>query len=390
MTILNFLRYLRNFIIVRVDNGFTERFINLCSKEKISLWNIEYHNDGIIAGMYANDFNRLRKIRKKSGVNIRIIKKCGALYSYRKHKRRRVLIFGMLVCIVMMFIMNYFVWSISINGSDNLSSEQIMSAVNEAGLKTGVFVPMFNESEAQRKVINFFDGKIIWMSVNIKGSRATVNVRDYIKPEEEKEHEKIPCNYMADFEGILLNAETYTGEQKAFSGDSVKEGSLLISGIYENTDGSVNYIATDGNFTAIRKRSLSVDYKEKVAFEKLSVQNKILTVEFFHLKAPPVLFKRSKEESFISYDKYISFKGEKLPIGFRKIVNQSKINTPPAKVPLIYFVDSFTSKEYESLLNSRILSSDYKITKNQESFRINGNYDCIDYIGKKVIIVKEN
>ena len=73
--LLDIYRFLRSYIIISVQGGFPERFLNLCGKEKIYLWDVEYSSGCVTAKIGCRDFPRLKAIRAKSGVKIKIKEK---------------------------------------------------------------------------------------------------------------------------------------------------------------------------------------------------------------------------------------------------------------------------------------------------------------------------
>ena len=390
MRILHLFRFLKSYVLIRVKNGFTERFINLCSQNRIPIWNVAYHSDGITANISATDFKKLRKIRKKAGVDIKIIEKTGITFLLRKNRCRYGIIYGAVFSLIAMFVMNLFIWDIDVSGSVNLSKEQVRSVAEELGLRVGAFSPLFDESDAARKAVGLLNGKIIWMSINIKGSKASVEVRDYVENINNDKTDNAPCNYIADFEGILTGTRTFSGEQKAFIGDTVKKGSLLISGICENTDGSVSYIQSDGEFTAQHNKRISVKYSLSDNYKKIIPEDEYCVLEFMHIKIPTSYCEFTKNPNKLSYTKYLSNNNRNLPVGIKKtVVTQTKEDNYNS-LKLIDFIDNFTQKEYRDFADSLITDSNYNIYRNEMNFEIICDYDCIDYIGTKTKIIKEN
>lgn len=389
MSIINIFRYISGFVRVRIEKGFTERFFNLCNLKGIPLWDVEYEAKGIFLKLYAADFKKLRKIREKSGVTIHIVEKKGLKFLLKRNSNRKGLIAGMIISIIFMFTMNMFLWSIEVTGTNSMSSEQIKEAAEKLGLHTGMFVPAFDEGEASRRAVNHFDGKVSWMAINIKGSRATIEVRDYIE-KNELQQSREPCNFIADSDGILISTNTFSGEQKAFSGQSIKKGSLLISGVYENTDGSVSYIHSDGLFSALVNSNSEKSYPTKLQFLRKAQESEYYVAELLHMKLPlsyKALFRTDNE---ISYKSHLTCCDNELPFALRKTVTFDENQECYEAVPLIFCIDDFTLCEYNKFSMSRILKGNYDISVSKEEAYIGCSYKCIDFIGEKVEILKEN
>lgn len=389
MNIINIYRYLYGFVRIRIERGFTERFFNLCNIKGISLWDVEYGDKGVSLNIYASDFSKLRQIREKSGVTIKIIYKKGLYFFYKKHKNRTALFVGMAFTILFMFVMNMFLWNIEVTGINSLSDEQITEVTEKLGLRIGMFVPTFDENEVSRMAVNYFDGKISWMAINIKGSKATIEVRDYIEKEDKKRGEE-PCNFISDYDGIIINTNTFSGEQKAFPGQTVKKGSLLISGVYENTDGSTNYIHSDGLFSAMINRSFKKNYPSENTFFHVNPEKEYHIIELMHLKFPLSYNAFFKTKNELSYSSHLTFEESKLPFTIKKTAILNEEYPEKERLPLVFCIDDFTSSEYKTFSMSEILKSDYIISISNTGISITCNYKSIDFIGKKVPIKKEN
>ncbi len=388
MSFMLLFRYFKSFAVIKVYDGFTERFVNLCSRERIQLWDVTYEAKCIKAKVYCKDFKKLKAIRKKSGTKIKVLEKHGLTYLYRKHKERRFLISGLVVSVLIMLLLNMFIWNIEVIGSETLSKSQILEVTEKLGLKTGTFAPFFDCNQAGREAVNNFDGRISWLAINTKGSKATVEVRDFEK-KEEISVDKMPCNYIADFDGLIVDAYTFSGVQKAVSGSSVKRGNLLISGVSENEDGSISYLHSDGIFTAVHNRNSEKSFTIKKQVKIPDEINIYYSIYFFGISIPLDLKSASYNGEKLSYTCQPNFSGNALPVGIKKNVVY-KFKQAETDHKALNIVDAFSTQEYSQLKNSRIITFDYEINSTRKNYSVTANYKCIDFIGEKSEIVKEN
>lgn len=389
MSILDIYRYLRNYITVSISGGFTERFINLCNKENIYFWDSVYKNGELKVNMYCKDFRRLTAIRRKSGVRVKIIKKIGLLFWIRENRKRKALAVGMLCALITMTVMNNFVWSIDIVGTESIGKNEVIEIIKSTGLDYGTFVPAFDEAEAGRTAVNLSDGKILWLSVNIKGSKATVEVRDYVNGEKEEKEDK-PCNIVADFDGVILSSYTHSGICVAHNGTAVKKGDLLISGIAENENGAVDYLCADGEITALRTVNNESIFKHDTTSSTLNQRKCTYRLKLFGLDIPLSLNLVPKDSKTVSYTKYLTFDNNLIPIGIEKLISYQSEKNSTSGATTVESVDRFTCNEYISLKNSTIVKADYVISSAENKLTLSGKYDIIDFIGEKSAIIKEN
>ena len=384
--ILFIYRYFKGYLKICISEGFPERFLNLCHKNRIYIWDTTYNNSCIEAKIYCRDFFKLNTIRKKSGVKIKIEEKHGFHFSLRKVKKRQVMIYGLVISIVLMLLMNQFIWNIEVNGNKNISDKEILSIAEKLGLKYGTFVPYFDDERAGREAVNHFNGKALWASINIKGSKAIIEIREYEDISEAPENDE-PCNLVADFDGIILSAEAYSGALSTICGNAVKKGDLLISGISENSDGTVNFHNASGKLTAYHKSGLESVYKNEFSVKKIYRFSECSFLNLFSIKMPLSL---KKAGNLLNYSKWLEIDNKTLPFGFAKKVD---FDTREILLPcnnVIYHIDNFTAEEYEKYKNTLILNKKYKITSDKNGLSVKSEYECIDFIGKKREILKEN
>lgn len=74
---------------IRVTGREPERFFNLCGHHNITLWDVTEHKGCFEMSLLPEDFFRLLPIRRKSGVRIRIQKKQGLPFFYRRSLKRK-------------------------------------------------------------------------------------------------------------------------------------------------------------------------------------------------------------------------------------------------------------------------------------------------------------
>lgn len=382
---LNFYRYIRNYLTISAQGGFSERFLNLCNKNKISIWNLNFNKNGFTANVYGKDFSRIRHVARKSGVSLKIISKSGLHFSLHKHRKRKGLLIGAIFALFFMLLMNLFVWEIEITGSENISREKVMSVIKKVGLEYGTFSPAFDRIDASRNAINIFDGDILWMAINIKGSKATVEIREMKKAVSDNSNTN-PSNLMADFDGILIQTETHSGVQNAYSGELVSKGEILISGIYENEDGSTMYQHSEGCFSALHQKTLEKNYNDELEFKAFSEEKICNAFDAFGIRIPlsHILF---SDNHIYSYNSNLTYANKPLPFYVVKHFTAEYKKCNESILGKLYYIDAFTVNEYEKMKNTLIINRKYTLTNTEGIYNINCDYKCIDYIGKSVPII---
>ena len=386
--LLDLYRYLRGYLIISVSKGFPERFLNLCNKERLYLWDVIFRDNYITAKIYCKDFFRLKVIRRKSGVKIKILNKCGFIFFLKEKAERKVLLAGLTASLLVMFILNQFVWVIEINGTEKISKTEILESVNALGLDYGAFARNFDENKAGRDIVNHSDGRILWAAVNIKGSKAFVEIREA----EEKQHKNqknTSCNIVADFDGVILSNETYSGTSCVSSGNAVRVGDILISGISENSDGSVNFHSADGKLSALHSTIEENVFPCNISVMKYSdeCRHKAVTIFGFDIPISAKDFASFSKE--LEYNRYLDITDYFLPFGVTQKIGASE-KEESVKNEMLYIINCFSKSEYDRFKNTLVLSSEYEFSIESDCYNIKGEYECIDFIGKKIDILQEN
>ena len=72
------LKYILGYVRISVEGYYIERFINICTNNKIMIWNIKKDkNAKIYLNIGTNDFREIINIAKKVKCKVKIIKKKG-------------------------------------------------------------------------------------------------------------------------------------------------------------------------------------------------------------------------------------------------------------------------------------------------------------------------
>ncbi len=113
--------YVKGYLRIEIEGFYTERFLNICTKEKIDLWQIKRKNSSIVeTNILLKDFKRLKSISKKTKSRIKIKSKNGVPFIVKKYKNRKVFIFLFFLLILSIISLSRFVWNIEITGNKTI------------------------------------------------------------------------------------------------------------------------------------------------------------------------------------------------------------------------------------------------------------------------------
>ena len=383
MLLLKILRFFIGYVYFTAEGGFAERFLNLCNKENIHIKDAELYGNNLKGCVAAGKYKKIHKIAVQSGVKLKSQRKYGLVFSLRKHKKRVALFTGFIYIIFFLVYTSSFIWTIDVAGAERISDAEVIKACETLGLKEGVLKRSLDTNELSRLLIMELSGKVSWISVNVKGTKATVELRDYAKWKEDTTYGK-PSNIVADFDGLLMTLEVYNGVKIAKEGNGVKKGDLLISGIAENRDTSSQLMEARGRITALHSASTETVQKD-MKLKRYTYTEKIKILGLFGLRIPMGYFKE-KEEMFDEFEnkKSLYYGKSKIPLSVSTVSRAYyKTDMSDADYSLYTCADIHTIEMYEKFKNTLLLSSESRIENKQGKITIKTTNECVDFMGVK-------
>ena len=255
------LTWLKGYLILKVKGISCDRFINLCMKNNLNLWNICEDNNCRTFRISAKSSKDLEQYIKKSGVELEILNKKGLPYIFYRYKKRKIFLLGLLLFIGLIYSFSFFIWDINITGEEIYTDEQIIKKLKEYDIKLGTPKSKINCSTLEKMLRDDYED-IAWISCELKGTRLNISINETILPENIKENEK-PCNIIAVKDGIITDIYVESGTKVMNKGDEVKKGDILITGainLYNDYDELIetSYVPANGEIYAI----VSYDYND--------------------------------------------------------------------------------------------------------------------------------
>lgn len=243
--------YLRGYVIIIVEGYFIEKFINICTRRQIPLWDVRVQKEQLLT-MKTNikGFKLIRPVAKKAGCKVRLLKKIGLPFLFNRYRRRKAFFAGAALFIALIYVMTSFVWSVEIKGNSRLQTEQLTQALARNGIRTGILKYGIDTDRAVTGMMLEI-GDISWISIVVKGTKVKVDLRERIEvPQIVPRH--IPCDIIAEKDGIIKQVIATAGVEAAGEGDTVRRGQVLISGSIplKGQDKSVKLVHAMGTVTA--------------------------------------------------------------------------------------------------------------------------------------------
>ena len=307
---------------------FPERFLNLCAKENILVWNPKVNVNEISGYMRINDYKRIHKIAKKSCMRIKITKRVGLPFLLNRYRHRYGIPIGAVLFFIIIWYLSGFVFNISINGNITADKKEVLSSLKNCGVYLGQRTSNIDaELTRQKFLIN--NPEFSWAALNIKGSYITVELAQTTE-KNEKSDDKEPCNIIAKNDGKIIKIKAYEGKPAVSVGEAVTKGDLLVSGVIELTDKTTKFVHSNAEVTAQTRHSLKVfvpfDNFEELTDEK-TIKRSVLSIA--NIDIPLFLGEISKPYKVKYKTKNYCFFGKELPIkkttAYFKKISKKKI-----------------------------------------------------------------
>jgi len=229
--------FLRGSCRFSASGDFPERFLNLCARADMGLWDISREDNGITARIIAGRYRRLLPYARRCGVKLKVHRRFGLPFRLTPYRRRPGMPLGFLLFCGMIWFLSLFVWSVRMPALSPEVSEKTSAALEDMGVRVG---SLRSEIDGNRMSIELQlrVPELTWAGISTYGSCITVEAKEY-EPVAARTEPGQPCNLTAARDGIIVSIEPLRGSVEVKKGDAVVKGDLLVSGVVEHLDGTV-------------------------------------------------------------------------------------------------------------------------------------------------------
>lgn len=257
--------FARGLVLISITGRRPERVLNLFSAAGIYFSDLEKKDEiTLTLRVYRRDLAAARRIVSRAYCDAEIMAETGAPKLLRRLKKRYALFVMPLVCVFAALIFSLFIWEIEITGNVTVPDAQILSALADQGVRIGSFGLSIDREILRSEVIAAVP-KLSWLTVNVKGCRAEVIVREKVDAPELVNSDR-GADIIASRTGLISEMNVFAGAPKAQKGDTVLKGEVLISGTLNSLSGKVRRVHALGEVQARTWYEIS----EKIPLEYIS------------------------------------------------------------------------------------------------------------------------
>lgn len=234
---------------VRVLSPEPAQFVDGCVKMDIPLRDLHCEDENtIMFRMRARDFKRMKPIARRTGSRMHVTGRAGLPFKTARLRGRFIFAAGGLFLFLSFFLMTSFIWRIEVVGAETIDERAIERNLAELGISRGALIYGVNISKIVNEMRLRFPA-LSWFTVNIRGSRAEVLLRERVEPPKIVPA-NVPCDIIAAKSGVITEMRVYKGEQAAFEGHTVSKGQILVRGHSVTSNGVERFLHSSADVYA--------------------------------------------------------------------------------------------------------------------------------------------
>ncbi|MBE6638733.1 MAG: hypothetical protein E7616_04670 [Ruminococcaceae bacterium] len=336
------------------------------------------------------DGERLKILFKKYTIPFTVQKEQGMFLLFRRTKKRPGLYLGLILFFALLMLSTQFVFDIRIEGNEILTDGEILSELAAQGFTSGSYLPPIDMEVLCNRVV-LHSEKISWISVNMLGTVACVQVKERSEKTELPPKEGLSC-LVASRDGVIVGFDCTTGTAAVNVGQTVRKGQMLVSGVTDTELGSY-YGSSAGAVRARTERAFSITIPKTeeltVGYDRRVMQKSIIffgkTIKLFtkggNLPSTCDTIKTESKQASLSPSLL-------LPIFVRTVYSETPIyeQVTHSEEEARRLAMEKLSGEIEALSQCRILSTSSNWQESEGGYTLTVKMTCIENIAEKVTI----
>ncbi|MBQ7379524.1 MAG: sporulation protein YqfD [Clostridia bacterium] len=262
---MNLAYFLLGYAVLRIERAYAEQVLNLCMHHGL------VYLDGGSDAAYLRlcqrgvQARKLCSLMEHAGVPYTVEKRGGIPQLIKRLAVRPGILLGAVCAIGILIASECFVFDIRVSGNSTLTASAVKQLLAEQGFTIGTFIPSVDTDQLENRVMIASD-QIAWLSVNIKGNVANVELIEQKLPDPVSVLR--PAHVVAKCSGEVVRVEMYRGNVLVAAGKQVKAGEILIAGVYDSQVHGFRFTRASGKVFARTVHEFEVfvpyEYEKKV------------------------------------------------------------------------------------------------------------------------------
>lgn len=312
--IWSMIRYIKGYLLIRVEGYSPERFLNACSHRGIELWGLRSAGGAYEMYMTLKDFRKIKALSKKTGTKVRVRRRYGLPFFLHRYRKRKLFFAGAFLAVCLVYILTLFIWEIDIRGNLRRTDEALLSFLRSRDVYCGMTAGSVDCDQIADDLRGAY-ADLVWVSASVHGTRLVIQVKENEHLSAQtggKAQETEGTDLAATQDCTILSIVTRQGTPLVHEGDQVKKGDLLVNGRLDlkNDAGEVTgyrYCKAQADITG--EYQISYEDTMEREFEIRSYQyerNNLVRQEELFLRAGDRIFSFGRlKNNYQEYDYYV-------------------------------------------------------------------------------------
>ncbi|MBR4060499.1 MAG: sporulation protein YqfD [Lachnospiraceae bacterium] len=256
--------YADGYVRIKIWGSGVERFLVMCSRKKMSLWDIEAQGKFIFVNMRLKDFFNCRKLARKAGIRAVVVERHGLPFFMPKLVRRSFMIVGFVLFLLVWFVSTNMLLHIRLEGNYSISEDVFKDFLKEQGVYVGMWKKDIPLEELEKEIRKEFD-LVTWTSGKLDGTVLIISMKENEKlVPQEQEKPAYGSSIYATADGIISSIYVRNGVPMVKKGTEVKKGDLLVDGkvpVYNEAQEVAYYQYYEADADIGIETTIPVDYR---------------------------------------------------------------------------------------------------------------------------------
>lgn len=290
-------------------------FINAIRRSDVVCTHQHCRGEVFYCRIHGRYLEKVQELAKKQGVTLTCTPRPSLSCRLRRYRWRLGIPLGVLLCAGILFYFSNTAAVIEIRGNSVVSESVIRSVLAQSGISEGVWIAGIDFPHSER-ALQLAVPEISWVGIRSNGNHLIVEISE-ASPQIPMLAERTPCNVVSSYDAQITDVRVYRGHLVRLIGDGVAEGELLVSGVFEDDKGHVNYHHAIAEITGIYQKEAELSEYHNVS--RTSPTGSTHVRRFFRLLSLKIPL-GSGNHGFSEYreqvtDTPLCFLGQVLPFG---------------------------------------------------------------------------
>ena len=238
------------------------RLMNICGHKGIKTWG-DPHDKEICLCIYSDESEKVREIVQNCMFDVTMTEQRSLRQKLMKNRKRLSILFGIILFAIYIYIESLYIWRIDVEGCGNYTEEEVLNVIDHYYPCIGKKKKTIDADELE-EIVSDHMTDVCWVSCSINGTKLTVRLSESVDVFTDDTPDS-PCNLVSSMDCTVYSIVTSMGTPVVMTGDEVKKGDQLISGVVNicNDDSEVvdtRYVPAQGQIIG----QCSIPYHDEI------------------------------------------------------------------------------------------------------------------------------